>query len=190
MADPKRTHKVLWFIATMTVVFAAGYYRQTIQTGESVHFALNYPAEGDETGGLGALGADGKLVVQVEKVSPIKKLLQPNVFNLSSHWLRNVGDTPRHIRLELEGFNYPVRWESTDKTWDEETHSIGRILEPGEDVTVDWFVTLPRPVPTDDVIIEGAIVVIDADTGERLTVFPVKFMGGDAVIGEGGDCCG
>jgi hypothetical protein len=187
MDRPKHSGKILWFVVTMAIVFAAGFYRQTIQTGESVHFSLNYPATGMQTGGLGAMGDTGKLVVEVAKVSPIKKLLQPNVFNLSTHWLRNVGDTPRRIRIELEGFDCPVRWESTDKTWDEKTHEIGRVLAPGDDVTVDWFVTLPRPLPEDDVIIDGAIVVLDAETGERLTEFPVKFLGGEATVGEGGD---
>ena len=182
-----RARKILWFVVTIAAVFAVGYYRQSIQTGESVHFALNYPAEGADVGGLGAMGEDGYLAVDVTKVSPIKSLLQPHVFNLSSHWLRNVGDTPRRIRLELEGFeDYDVRWESTDKTWNEKTHEIERLLDPNEDVTVDWFVTLPRPLPTEDLIIDGTIVVIDAETDERLTEFPVQFVR-DPAAAPGGD---
>jgi len=186
----RKGRKLVWFIATAALVFAVGYYRQSMQTGESVHFALNYPAKGTSAGGLGAMGKEGVLVVDVARIGLLKKMLQPNVINLSSHWIRNTGGTPRHIRLSTEGFAYPVRCESTDKTWDEETSTIGRTLDPGQDVTVDWFVTLPRPLPPGDVLVDGTIVVHDADTGERLTVFPVKIVRGAAAAAKAGDCCG
>ena len=51
---------------------------------------------------------------------------------------------------------------------------------------MDWFVTLPRPLPTEDLIIEGTIVVIDAETDERLTEFPVQFVR-DPAAATGGD---
>ncbi|MDH4139896.1 MAG: hypothetical protein OEV43_04930 [Coriobacteriia bacterium] len=185
----RRAGKLLWFAATVAIVFAVGSYRQFTQTGESVHFALNYPAEGQSAGGLGARGADGYLVVDVARTGLIKKILQPNVINLSTHWLHNAGDTPRRIRVSAEGFGYPIRWESTDKTWNEEQLEIGRTLDPGEDVTVDLFVTLPRPLPPGDVLASGDIVVHDADTGDRLTVFPVRIVRGAAAAAEAGDCC-
>ena len=80
-----------------------------------------------------------------------------------------------------------ARWESTDKTWDEGTHEIGRELAPGDDVTVDWFVTFPRPMPDEDVLMKGTIVVYDAETDERLTAFPVTFVRGKSAAEAAGD---
>jgi hypothetical protein len=63
-----------------------------------------------------------------------------------------------------------------EKTWNEEDHSIGRELPPGSNATVDWFITLPRPLPPGGVLEEGRIVVYNADSGERLSALPVKIV--------------
>lgn len=185
-----RGRAVLWFVLTVAIVFAVGFYRESMNDGESVHFSINYPASGSDAGGMGARGAEGLVVVNVAHTGVVKHLLQPRVINLSTHWLHNAGDRPRRVRLEAEGFVYPVRWESTERTWDERTHSIGRVLPPGSNATVDWFVTLPDPLPEGDSIMAGAIVVLDADTGQRLTRLPIHIVANDAGAAKAGDCCG
>ena len=173
---PTWTRRLLWFLAAVAIVFAAGFYREGMQTAEAVHFALNYPATGNDVGGLGARGTEGKIKVDIEKQGLVKKLIQPNVVNLSTHWLHNASDKPMRVKLAVEGFKSPVRWESIEKTWNEEDHSIGRELPPGSNATVDWFITLPRPLPPGGVLDEGNIVVYNADSGEKLSVMPVKIV--------------
>lgn len=185
-----RWQKLALFALVMAVAFALGAWRSTMSDAESVHFAVNYPAEGKDMGGPGAMGATGSVVVNVGNTGFIKATVQPNVVNLSSHWVKNVGDEPRRIRVAAEGFTYPIRWDSMDRDWDEETHSVGRPLDPDEAITVDWYITLPRPFPADTYTIDkGEFAVYDADTGERLTALPIAIVNSGFGAAKGGDCC-
>jgi len=186
----QRWHRVVLFCLAMTAAFALGGWRGTMSDAESVHFAVNYPATGEDMGGPGAMGATGSVVVNVGNTGFIKAALQPNVVNLSSHWVKNVGDEPRRIRVAAEGFEYPIRWDSLDRDWDEETHSVSRPLDPDEAITVDWYVTLPRPFPAETYTLDkGQFTVYDADTGERLTALPIAIVNSDFGAAKGGDCC-
>jgi hypothetical protein len=186
----RRGRYLLLFCAAMAAAFALGAFRNTMADAESVHYSLNFPASGTAAGGEGAMGKSGRVVVDLANTGFIKQALQPNEVNLSSHWVKNVGDRPRRIRLEAEGVTYPLRWESMERSWDERTRTLGRVLAPGESVTVDWQLTLPRPVPT-GVLVDSHIVVFDADTGERLTELPIHIVNGAAAAAaaKAGDCC-
>lgn len=178
------------FALAVAVAFALGAWRGGMSDAESVHFAVNYPATGKDMGGPGAMGATGSVRVNVANTGLIKNIAQPNVVNLSTHWLKNVGDRPLRIRVAAEGFSSPIRWDSLDADWDEETHTVSRALRPGESVTVDWFVTLPRPLPADTYTLDkGTFAVYDADTGERLTALPISIVNSDFLAAKGGDCC-
>lgn len=179
----------LWFLGALALLLGVGWYRSTMSDAESVHFAINYPAEGAEAGGLGARGADGYLVVNLSNNGLLKKIVQPHVVNLSTHWLTNVGEQTRRIRLDTEGIPYPTTWDAFDTSWNDGDHSFGRELAPGQGVTVDWYITLPRPLPPGDVLVDGAIVVYDADTDERLTRLPLRIVRTDAAAAEAEDCC-
>jgi hypothetical protein len=185
----RRWWKWLWFAVAVGVAFGLGAWRGTMADGESVHYAVNYPAEGKEAGGPGARGGTGFVVVNVAHTGLLKRITQPNVVNLSTHWLRNVGKKPLRIRLAAEGFTMPIRWDSLELAWDAENHSVSRPLAPGEAITVDWYVTLPRPIPITKVIDEGKLVVYDADTGKALTRLPIAIVNGKVTTGAGGDCC-
>lgn len=190
MVVKKRWRKYLWFALAMALAFALGAWRMTMADAESVHFAVNYPATGKDMGGPGAMGATGSVVVNVGNTGFIKSVVQPDVVNLSSHWVKNVGDTPRRIRVAAEGFKYPIRWDSLDRDWDDETHSVSRALDPDEAITVDWFVTLPRPLPADTyTLAQGTFAVYDADTGELLTALPITIVNSGFGAAKGGDCC-
>jgi hypothetical protein len=166
----------LFFVVALVIVFALGWYRAGISDAESVHFSLNYPAKGTLSGGVGAMGKEGVVVVNLANTGFIKRLVQPNVVNLSSHWLRNVGDRPRRVSIEMTGVPYPVRWDSTELTWDETRHAIGRSLPPRSTATVDWYITLPATLPAGDTVLDTTIVVRDSDTGEQLTALPLKIV--------------
>jgi hypothetical protein len=163
----------LFFGVAIVFVFALGWYRAGISDAD---FSLNYPAQGTRAGGVGAMGKEGVVVVNLANTGLIKRLVQPNVVNLSSHWLRNVGDRPRRVSIEMSGMPYPVRWDSTERTWNETSHAIGRSLAPSSTATVDWFITLPDKLPAADTIVDARIVVRDSETGEQLTVLPLKIV--------------
>jgi hypothetical protein len=183
--------KLLWFLVALGVAFGIGAFRGTMSSAESVHFSINYPAKGKDAGGPGPTAKLGFVAVDVSKTGFLKALVQPRVVNLSSHWLRNVGDKPLRIRLAIEGIKSPVRWDSTEKTWDQENHAIMRPLAPGETVTVDWFITLPDPLPADATVVEkGRIVVYDAESGAQLSALPLSIINSKgAGATAGGDCC-
>jgi hypothetical protein len=179
---------LLLFVCAMAVAFGLGAYRNTMGDAESVHYSLNFPARGFAAGGEGAMGKSGHVIVNLGNTGLIKRLLQPNEVNLSSHWVKNIGSASRRIRLEAEGVQYPLKWSSIDKSFDEATRTIERPLQPGEAVTVDWELTLPRPLP-EGLIVDSRIVVYDADTGDRLTAMPIRIVNGAAAAVAAGDCC-
>ena len=186
----KRWQKLSLFGLAMVVAFALGAWRGNMSDAESVHFAVNYPASGKDAGGPGAMGATGSVRVNVGNNGFLKSWAQPNVVNLSTHWLKNVSDRPMRIRVAAEGFKYPIRWDSLDVDWDEQTHSVSRALRPDESVTVDWFVTLPRPFPADVFTLDrGTFAVYDADSGQRLTALPISIVNSGFAAAQGGDCC-
>ena len=185
----RRARYLLLFLAAMAAAFSLGAYRNTMGDAESVHYSLNFPARGFAAGGEGAMGKSGHVIVNLANTGFIKQFLQPNEVNLSSHWVKNVGDKSRRIRLEAEGVQYPLKWDSIDKYWDERTRTIQRPLAPGESVTVDWELTLPRPLPDTDLIVDARIVVYDADTGDRLTAMPIRIVNSAAAAAKAGDCC-
>ncbi len=183
--------KALLFVAAMALVFAAGFYRQATQDGEGVGFALNFPATAKAAGGMGARGTEGYVLVNTAHTGLIKRMLQPDVVSLSSHFVKNVGTTPRRIRIAAEGFQYPVTLESHEKAWNERTHTIDRVIPPGASAGMAAYVDLPKPLPSKPLIDDGALVVYDADSGAKLTSLPVRIigLGGSASTGAGGDCC-
>ncbi len=190
MVLKKRWYRYLWFALAMALAFGLGAWRVTMADGESVGFAVNYPASGGDAGGPGAMGNTGVVEMNVGNTGILKRIVQPDVVSLSSHWVRNVGDTPRRIRVAAEGFDYPIRWESHELTWDEETHSVGRLLDPDEAIGVELFVTLPWPYPADIYTLDqGKFTVYDADTGELLTALPISIVNTRFGAAKGGDCC-
>lgn len=185
-----RWYRYLWFALAMALAFGLGAWRVTMADGESVGFAVNYPASGGDAGGLGPMGNTGGVEMNVGNTGILKRIVQPDVASLSSHWVRNVGDTPRRIRVAAEGFDYPIRWHSTERTWDEETHSVGRLLDPDEAIGVELLVTLPWPYPADIYTLDqGKFTVYDADTGELLTELPISIVNTRFSSAKGGDCC-
>lgn len=183
-----RRSRVLSFVAAgAAVAIVLGAYAGAVAGGERGSFVMNFPAEGAAAGGPSMRELTGLVVVSLDGAGIIKRLVQPDVIEVASHVVSNVGDTPRRIRFEVEGLTDEMEWHSRDRSWNPETHEIEREIAPGESVDFGLVVTLPDPLPEGVTPIEGTIAVVDAETGERLSELPVKFVREGFVAG--GACC-
>jgi hypothetical protein len=192
-----------WSLALLAFVFAMGFGRwaQSLFTkSELMHFSVNFPSEGRaETmsccnvggpwartygddwndypaGGLLAYGEEGALVVDVGQQGLLKRTLQPNLISISSHWLRNVGIQPYHIRLEMDMCDLEMRWVTFERDWDPVTRTSTRAVAPGDNYNMDWLFTIPSEQHNQSLICAGELRVIDADSGDVLTDLPVKIV--------------
>lgn len=197
----------LWSLALLGFVFAMGFgkWAQSLFTkSELMHFSVNFPSEGRaETmsccnvggpwarehgddwndypeGGLLAYGDEGALVVDVGRQGWIKRTLQPNYISISSHWLRNVGTQPYRIRLEMDMCDLEMEWLTFERDWDQTAQASTRYIEPGDTFNMDWFFAIPREQRQRAVVCDGALRVLDADTGDLLTDLPVRIVNSTA----------
>lgn len=183
----ERVSAILLGVAAASLVFALGAYGGSVAGGERGGFTMNFPATGENVGGPSPRELTGRIGVSLEDAGVFKRLVQPNVVEISSHVVTNVGDESYRIRFEADGFGVPVDWHSRDRAWNHDTRTIERDIAPGEHVDVGMVVTFPRPLPTEPVLANGAIVVMDDRTGERLSVLPVVVAHtGEAMAGA---CC-
>ncbi len=188
-ASSRRWEGVVLFVIALWVALMLGQYRKALSASESVHFAVNFPAMTTaRAGGLGAMGKDGPVVIDLARTGFIKNLIQPHRINISSHWISNKGDRPRRIRLELVGIDYPTEWQTTDKTFNPRTHEFGRLIAPKQSVSVDWDIEIPAAAAKRKAIASGGVAVIDAQTGERISLLPIRIVNKGGV-GAASDCC-
>ena len=68
-----------------------------------------YPA-----GGVLVWGTEGQIILDVGKEGWIKRLLQPDFINLSSHWVRNVGVKSYKIRMDMQLCDFDLHWETPE----------------------------------------------------------------------------
>lgn len=179
----------VWGSAAAAVVFALGAWGGSVAAGERGAFTMNFPASGTEVGGPSPRELTGHIVVNVDEQGFVKRLVQPNVIEVASHVVRNVGDKPLKIRFAKEGFEgAEAEWHSRDKAFDPETGVIERLIVPGEAVDFGLLLTFPKPLPAGQVVSMGTIVVSDAQTGVKLSALPVT-IAHDAAAVAGGSCC-
>lgn len=130
------------------------------------------------------------MVINVNERGILKRLFNPQVEGLSTHWLVNVDDQPHRIGMRLTELDVPIRWEvGAGILWDPESRTFAEPVGPGEsvpDLGVDWFWVFPEEAMARTVWYEGNLVVFDADTGEELTIIPIKFQIGGADEGTWG----
>ncbi|MEW5706902.1 MAG: hypothetical protein AB1743_08920 [Actinomycetota bacterium] len=84
---------------------------------------------------------------------------------------------------------YTVRWESTKKDWSEASKTFERMVMPGGSVNMAWDFIIPRKMLEQNVIFDGGIAVIDAQTNQRLNYLPVKIINTDASSSGKDECC-
>jgi hypothetical protein len=184
----KRGTTALWVIAGMALVFALGAYNKSISGGERGSFVMNYPATGVACGGASPRELTGSIAVSLADQGIVKRATQPDVIEVSSHVVSNVGDTSRRIRFETTGFPAGTEAHSRDRAWNPATLEIERDLAPGAAVDFGLLVRVPNAEPPRSIPVSGTIYVVDAISGERLSHLPVWFVR-SGVAPTGGDCC-
>lgn len=182
-----RLQALLWGVVGASLVFAMGAYGAQVSGGERGSFAMNFPAQGKAVGGPSPREMTGMIGVSLESAGLIKRTVQPDVLEISSHVVKNVGQTPRTIRFEGRGFPPGTEWHSRDRAWDPRTRTINRAIAPGEAVDVGLLMHVPPSASGGGPLVDGAIVVVDAYTGARLSELPVRVVASGVAVG--GDCC-
>jgi hypothetical protein len=119
------------------------------------------------------------IVIDLDKRGFLKRLLQPDVEALSTHWIYNLGTKPIRIRMDLVNAKEPVKWEvNANFPYDPETHTFTRPLAPGASIpnlAIDWKFHIPRGRR---LVYEGGLKLTDADSGELMTFIPIKIGNG------------
>lgn len=191
--DSWRWKVVVWVVAGATFALALGAYGKSIGPAERGSFVMNYPATGADCGGPSAKALTGSISVPLGTGGLIKQTFQPNLIEVASHSVRNVGDAPRRIRFDIAGFETTqgvpagIEWHSRDRAWNPDTHEIERDILPGQAVDFGLVLDLPDPLPAIAVPLKGSILVRDAATGDVLSTIDVRFE--RAGYPSGGECC-
>ena len=199
-----RRRWIALLLAMACTVFAGRWAKGLFTTAEFVHFSVNFPTEpglatlpvadvggpwamrpelADQpypAGGILVWGREGRIVVDLDRRHPIKRIVQPRKLLLSTHWLRNVGPTARRVGLDLELCGSALEWVTFERDWDHEARVSARAVEPAATFNMDWIVTLTPELLAPDGRCEGQLAVRDADTGELLTRLPVLITHGGA----------
>ena len=96
----------------VAVTVGAGAYAQDYGKNEIVHFWLAVPAgdvaEPQVLRGAGPPVSLSPIYIDLDARGVLKKLLQPNVEALSTHWIYNLGKKPVRIRMDLINCSIPV----------------------------------------------------------------------------------
>jgi hypothetical protein len=203
----------VWVLAGAGFAFALGFgwWAQFLFTqAELVHFSVNFPAsEGVATkmsccdlggpwtrdrdaewndyaaGGVLPWGEEGEIVVDLGKQGFLKRTLQPSFVSLSTHWLRNVGTEPYHVRLDMDMCDMEVEWVTFEAAWSPDTRTTTRPIEPGETYNMDWYLRVPPDLRGRGVVCEGRLDVFDAETDDLLTELPIRIVNSRAEEGPG-----
>lgn len=181
---------VIGFAVISSLIFGSSVYaKNTLNVSELVHFFVPFPAgrvvkPTTVSSPTGDRIFTRPITINVEDRGFLKRLLNPGIEGLSTHWLTNIDTKPHRIGMKFTNTNVPVDWEVGAKiSWDPETKTFGEAVAPGDsiaDLGVDWLFHFPPEVRSQLVWYEGTLVVFDADTKENLTIIPIKFIKGGA----------
>jgi len=177
--------------AVITVALTIGasvYAKRVLNTTELVHFFIPFPA-GNVVRPMTLDGPDGRrffvrpLSIDVNRRGILKRLFNPGIEGVSTHWLINTGSIPYRIGMKLTNVHVPVRWEvGAGIPWDPDSRTFTETVGPGKsvpDLGVDWLFEFSKETRNETVWYDGSLVIYDADTGEDLTVIPLKFFKGE-----------
>lgn len=183
-------YSLVAIVAAFAITVGAGKYSEAVlNPTELSHFFVPFPA-GKVVKPMTVAKPNGEMiftrpmVINVNERGILKRLFNPQIEGLSTHWLVNVDDKPHRIGMELTETEVPIRWEvAAGIPWDPDSKTFEEAVGPGEsvaDLGVDWYWLFPEETRARDVWYEGRLVVFDADTGEELTIIPIKFQIGGA----------
>jgi hypothetical protein len=163
------------------------YARRVLNTTELVHFFIPFPA-GKVVRPRVVDRPDGRkifiqpLIIDVNERGLLKRIFNPGREGVSTHWLVNIDTKPHRIGMTLTNVDVPLHWEvGAGIPWDPVSRTFQQAVAPGEsvpDLGVDWIFEFPRERREKNVWYEGELIIFDADSGEKLTVFPLKFQSG------------
>ncbi len=176
-------------VFTIALTFGASVYaKRVLNTTELVHFFIPFPA-GKVIRPMTIDGPDGRrffvrpLSIDVNRRGILKRLFNPGIEGVSTHWLINTGSVPYRIGMKLTNVHVPVRWEvGAGIPWDPESRTFTEVVGPGKsvpDLGVDWLFEFSKEKRSENVWYDGELVIFDADTGEDLTVIPLRFFKGE-----------
>ena len=179
-------YSVVGVVVLSALIFGSSVYaKSTLNPTELSHFFVPFPA-GKVVRPMTVQQLDGSgifvrpIVINVDQRGILKKIFNPGVEGLSTHWLDNIDTKPHRIGMKFTNVNIEVEWDvHAGIPWDTETKTFKVPIGPGErvpDLGVDWLFFFPQEVMAKDVWYDGSLVVYDADTNETLTTIPVKFQ--------------
>jgi hypothetical protein len=87
--------------------------------------------------------------------------------------LRNTGDRPVRVALELQLCDLPVAWLPLGNGWDRLHRSTKAPIAPSASFRMDWAVTFPAAARTKLEICDGALLLRDAERGTLLVRQPI-----------------
>lgn len=191
---------LLGLLAVIATVLMGRWGKALFTTSELVHFSVNFPTaagmpqadraavggpwnrlpndewRGFPTGGLLVWGRESRLTVDLGGQGIIKRLAQPDVLTLSSHWIRNVGLQPYTICIEYDICGFPVTWDTFEAHWDPRTRCTTRAISPGKTYNMDWIIRIPEIARHQRRICSSHVVIVDAQSRARLSRFPIDII--------------
>jgi hypothetical protein len=198
----KRTKWIAAALIMLLITIGAGAYAQDYGKNEIVHFWVAVPAgevkEAKIMRGAGPPVSLSPIQIDLNARGVLKNLIQPNVEALSTHWIYNLGQKPVRIQMELVNCSIPVKWEvNANFPYDPETHTFIQPLMPGKSIPnlgLDWIFDIPTyestiQQGTEGLVYNGGLLLTNADTGERLTLIPIKIGYGQASFSSAAGCC-
>jgi hypothetical protein len=182
------------FAMMLCLTLYSGVYASSLGKAEIVHFWVAVPA-GNVTEPMTLRGAGppismAPLTIDLDARGLPKKLLNPDVEAISTHWIYNLGKKPIRICLDLVNVTFPIEWEvKADWPYDPSTHTFTKPLPPGQRIpglSVDWIFKIPAYYMDEQVIYDGGLLILDADSGQPLTFIPIKIVRGGTTVPQGG----
>ncbi|MCS7097540.1 MAG: hypothetical protein NZ922_00950 [Candidatus Methanomethyliaceae archaeon] len=187
---------IIGFMVAFLLTIYSGAYSAEIRKSEIVHFWVAVPA-GNITHekiirDAGPPIRVTPLIIDLDGRGFLKKLLQPNIEAISTHWIYNVGKRPINIRLELIESDIPIVWEvKANWPYNSSTRTFTAPIPPGGRIdllSIDWYFIIPEYYMDEKIIYDGGLLIYDANSNELLTFIPIMIIRSyHSYIG--GECC-
>ncbi len=185
------------FVAMFIITLSAGVYAAAFGKSEMVHFWVAFPA-GNVTEPMTLRGAGppismAPIIIDLDERGVLKNTLNPKIEAFSTHWIYNLGKKPVRVQLELANTTFPVEWSvNSNLPYNETTHTFTGLLYPGQSIKnlgIDWYFRIPDYYMDEQIIYQGGLRIIDADTKQVLTFIPIIIGRGQEIVGGVADCC-
>lgn len=161
-------------IVTLGLTLVSGVYSGYLSKSEMIHFWVYFPQRGSRP---------TSITVDAGSQGVLKRLFNPWVIALSTHWIVNTDNRPHLIRLELVNCTLPVEWEvSAGIPWNPDNRTFAEPIGPfGQSIPylgLDWVFHIPPEIRTQRIWYQGGLAVTDANSNETLSFIPITIYGG------------